>query len=299
MSVNRIQIKVSDKDKVVTIPIGQSFEEVGREQLIEIYEDAEMQDHVNLPQDYETTRYSHGAHSLFGPASNPDYHTYYSLKFYNMNSTGFAWATDYQNAGFTIDELYKTKSSFINSFFKFDFYDSPFRETQKLMFSTVLPVNNGEKKLEPILSFNLDPIAGQYAIYELGITGYDLHTSDFDLGPTKGKSENYYIQWLKDRELFDMDDFYMGCTFFNAKTGNSMRLLNTDQINIPNTTSTSNVYKPQPEDYYYYLVRLDSSDYTYRMWYYNQGTGAVSPSTSTEFGQSPILPISYYQYVNP
>ena len=77
MSVNRIQIKATLGDKKVTIPIGQSFDEVGREQLISIYEEVEQQDHINIPQDYETTQYAH---------DNPDddYNMFYESKIHGI-----------------------------------------------------------------------------------------------------------------------------------------------------------------------------------------------------------------------
>ena len=59
MAVNRIQIKASLSDKSVTIPIGQTFEEVGQEELIKTWEEVELQDNINVIQDYETTRYAY------------------------------------------------------------------------------------------------------------------------------------------------------------------------------------------------------------------------------------------------
>ena len=59
MTVNRIQIKASVGDKKVTIPLGQIFDEVGREQLVDTWEDVKIQEAVNPINDYETTRYYH------------------------------------------------------------------------------------------------------------------------------------------------------------------------------------------------------------------------------------------------
>ena len=59
MTVNRVRILRSDTDKKVTLPIANDFDEsLGREQLIKLYERSEMQDSVNIVQDFETTRYS-------------------------------------------------------------------------------------------------------------------------------------------------------------------------------------------------------------------------------------------------
>ena len=59
MTVNRIKIKINDIEKGITFPIATDFDEVGREQLIEIWERVEIQNAVNLIQDFETTSYQH------------------------------------------------------------------------------------------------------------------------------------------------------------------------------------------------------------------------------------------------
>ena len=73
MTVNRIQIRASLNDDSVVIPIGQTFDEAGREQLIETYEQTELQDNINEIIDYETTTYSHTG---VVPALNPLTHDY-------------------------------------------------------------------------------------------------------------------------------------------------------------------------------------------------------------------------------
>ena len=50
MAANRIQIKASDTNKKITIPLGDTFDEVGREQLINTYEEVELQDNLELQQ---------------------------------------------------------------------------------------------------------------------------------------------------------------------------------------------------------------------------------------------------------
>ena len=50
MSVNRIQIKASLSDKKVTIPLGQIFDELGREQLLEMHDEIELQNNINYIQ---------------------------------------------------------------------------------------------------------------------------------------------------------------------------------------------------------------------------------------------------------
>ena len=76
MTVNRIRIKRNDGDKKVTIPIATDFDEsLGREQLVALYERSEMQDNVNIIQDFETTRYK--PDNLI----NPNNRIYYQIGF--------------------------------------------------------------------------------------------------------------------------------------------------------------------------------------------------------------------------
>ena len=110
--------------------------------------------------------------------------------------------------GFTDKELAKPKKAFTRSFFKFDFYDSPLRKEQKIMFTNIMSLNNcikGRNSSRPRLQ---DPTE-----YYSQIADNMSNTSMFMgcmfhiailLGPLHGRSENYYIQWLKDRELTEI-----------------------------------------------------------------------------------------------
>jgi hypothetical protein len=58
---NRIQIKANIGETKVTIPLGTTFDETGREDQVRLWEMVEQQDAVNLIRDYETTRYYYGS----------------------------------------------------------------------------------------------------------------------------------------------------------------------------------------------------------------------------------------------
>ena len=292
MSVNRIQIKASLGDKKVTIPIGQSFDEVGREQLISVYEEVEQQDHINMPQDYETTQYAH---------DNPDddYNMFYEFRFIDP-TTGF-YVTDYKAQGFSNRELAKNKKSFSNSFFKLDFFDSPNRNEQKILFTMIIPANNSTKDYEVPVSAVDDPTE-YYTQTAAGATAPFVYYSEgvyepiVQLGPGKGKNEGYYIQWLKDRELMDINTFYVACKFFNAKTGKIVRMVNKP---IPNATEGIYDYL----DWFYYQLTLDvrtdntipKYNYVFRQFnrflYQNNMTGGQKGTS--------ISKLTFYEYINP
>ena len=292
MSVNRIQIKATLGDKKVTIPIGQSFDEVGREQLISIYEEVEQQDHINIPQDYETTQYAH---------DNPDddYNMFYEFRFVDP-ATGL-YVTNYNAQGFTNRELAKNKESFTSSFFKLDFFDSPNRNEQKIVFTMIIPANNSIKDYNVPVS-SVDDAIEYYTQTAAGATPPNVFYTEgvyepiLQLSPMKGKSEGYYIQWLKERELMEINTFYVGCKFFNAKTGKIVRMVNKP---IPNPTTSIYDYL----DWFYYQVVLDirtdnmmpKYNYIFRQFsrflFQNNMTGSQKGTSTSK--------VTFYEYINP
>tara|TARA_R110001599_G_scaffold77272_2_gene211082 strand:+ start:70 stop:939 length:870 start_codon:yes stop_codon:yes gene_type:complete len=289
MSVNRIQIRVKPGEKNITVPLGQIFDEVGREQLITDYEEVELQDAVNVIQDYETTRYYYDNDGV-----DLESKIFSEFKFFDRVAQNYgANSINFNNAGFTDSELYRNKKSFTNSFWKFDYYDTPVREEQKLMFTIVLPTTNCNKYEVPI-----DPLEDPVAYYQLqsqGLpTNYDVWYPKVQLGPTSGKDESYYIHWLKNRDLFEIETFYMSCKFFNAKTGNVVRFLNADP--------TGNVEALEPTNWFYYQVdiqinELTTPKYSYKVREFNNNAYSLG-IVLNEAGMNPSPnQIRWYEYI--
>ena len=276
MTVNNFKIKIDGKDKEVTIPFATDFDDsLGREQYIELYEKAEMQDNVNIIQDFETTRYS-------PETIHPD--------------------------------IVERKSNFVKSFFKFDFYDDPNPQTQRLYFSIILPINNGkpffnggaytyllEISNDPI-SNNYDPIGYAKAVIKdenldvpLGPPYYydRLESSEFDFSSVGKNNENYYIQWLKSRDLVPYNIFYMSCKFFNGETGKTHKFINKVQ--------PLNTYTLSIPDYYYYQLIFDQINYTYIFNQFDLTQFASNNGVGAHIGGNPNFdnPIKFYEYINP
>ena len=290
MSANRIQIKASTKDKKVTIPIGQGFDELGREQLISIWEEVEQQDNINLPQDYETTIYAN---------DNPvdDYKMFYRFRFWD--STTNVYGDSYNLLGFSNRELAKSKQSFVSSFYKLDFFDSPHRSQQKILFTMIIPANNSVKNYMKEVSSIDDPIeyfsqVGSGAIPPNVFYTEGVYEPRMELGPNIGDNEGYYIQWLKDRNLFELDTFYVGCKFFNAKTGKIIRMVNKPQ------DMALGVYDYL--DWFYYQLVLDIKTtsslpkYNYKFRQFNRflfENEMVGPQVGTS-----AINLNFYEYIN-
>tara|TARA_R110000787_G_scaffold148698_4_gene262582 strand:+ start:235 stop:1122 length:888 start_codon:yes stop_codon:yes gene_type:complete len=293
MTANKIHMKVSLDEKQVTIPLGQSFDEIGREQLIETWEEVELQDNINFIQDYETTRYTH-----YNPYD--DYKIHYKFLFFSAGS----YYDDFNILGYKDYELARTRQSFKNSFFKFDFYDSPVKSEQKLMFTSVMPANNCRKE-QKLISFSEDPVEYWSQMANLPpiptpMPMYGVYVPDAILSPEQGKNENYYIQWLKNRDLFTGTSFYMSCKFYNAKDGKVIRMVTQAPINPGTGAIVPGPYSYEDWFFYQVILKIDSGNappkYRYTVHPFsslNIMSGVVSNQTGTMVGDE----IMFYEYI--
>ena len=262
MTVNRIKILQKDRDKKITIPISNDFDEsLGREQLVSLYERSEMQDNINIIQDFETTRYR-------PITDDPNNRIYYQMGFQitpnNIPTGSFAdYVPDYAAVGITHLDINRRNSNYTKSFFKFDFYDTPNPQQQRLYFSIVNPAYY--KKLEGSL---------------------------FEFTAVGKRTENYFIQWLKDRDLVKYNVFYMTCKFFNAETGKVHKFINKIQ--------PANTYDLSAPDYFYYQLIFDPIDFTYVFNEFDTTLYAGNNGIGPQVGDGPGgQAISFYEYINP
>ena len=84
----------------------------------------------------------------------------------------------------------------------------------------------------------------------------------------------------------NIDTFYMSAKFFDANIGQFIRMMNTPQTMLANS---SNPYTFNQEDYFYYQVKLNYPTQKYEVFSFpnNARVGIESQ------------PIKWYEYVNP
>jgi hypothetical protein len=97
-----------------------------------------------------------------------------------------------------------------------------------------------------------------------------------------GDKEGYFIYWLKNPNYIDIDKFYMSAKFFNAKTGQFVRMMNTRQ------SALSQKFNFESSKYFYYQVNIDYENYEYDV---------INMNTQNRVGT--VTPINWYEYVNP
>jgi hypothetical protein len=173
----------------------------------------------------------------------------------NVNNWGASYMTN--RTKFINADI--NSSAFENSFFKLDYYDTPFNKSQKLYFTIILQAKNGIKSNDIVLpEYFLD---------------YDLNT------------EGFYIYWLRDKTIFNLDTFYVRVSFFNGKTGNVTNFSNVCQgaTNITDKYNLNEVFD------FYYRLDLDYDTKTYEYFDIKQENKRVGVKGS---------PITWYEYIS-
>lgn len=130
---------------------------------------------------------------------------------------------NYDDFGYSYDDLFFLRNSFKNSFIKLNFYDSPDPSNRRLAFQLIIYNQLNEDQRDPItknlLAVNISPIT--YRIVD----------------PIKiktGISEGFYLYWLNNPPNNSYPiDFYMTATYQNALDGVITPLIAYDTPNIP------------------------------------------------------------------
>jgi hypothetical protein len=278
---NYYRFTLNPNDTEINIPIEITFDMEGREQAVEEFEKSAVQQVLNGIEDFEIGRFAHAPWD--GDPEKTEIN--YIFNFFNPNlPTDFIvnppsttdWLDDYEYATFTNEEIYYFSNAFKGSFFKLDFYDSKVNESQKILFSVILPTQQGQKETGNIgPPLNPTTVMVKKPKYILDYTGQD--------------KEGFFFYWLKNEDYISQTDFYMSCKFFNAKKGQFVRMINEPQSSFVGP----NQFNFNKENYFYYKVTFDYSSYEYKV--YRETLGLVRVGV----GQTATEAITWYEYINP
>jgi hypothetical protein len=169
------------------------------------------------------------------------------------------WGVSYMTSRTKFINADISSNGFENSFFKLDYYDTPFNKSQKLYFTIILQAKNGIKSNDIVLpEYFLD---------------HDLNT------------EGFYIYWLRDKTIFNLDTLYVRVSFFNGKTGDVTNFSNVCQgaTNITDRHNLNEVFD------FYYRLDLDYITKTYEYFDMKQEKKRVGVKGS---------PIIWYEYIS-
>jgi hypothetical protein len=278
--VNKYRIIQSDLDREIIIPVKIEFDLTGQEDAIKDYENDVVQEIINPIKDFEVVRFTHDETNLTTQKTDVNYNFFFYDQSTNITNTNFSnenlWVNSYNfttnptytGESFTNNEIYYTANSFRRSFFKLDFYDSQNSTNQKLYFTIVIPTQQGYT-IPQNIGTTLVP-----NIVDIKIPKFKL---DF-----VGDKEGFFIYVPKNEETINRSTFYMSVKFFNAKTGEFIRMINKPQSLI------ASKFNFKKEEIFYYKMILQYENFTYKI--FNSSDQRVGDENN---------PINWYQYINP
>lgn len=293
--MSKIRI-VKGKSLNIPIKLENKFDITGQEDLIRKFSDDVLQDIINPIKDYEVSKFIHDYDE------NGENGLYIAASFIDRSGDTSFWIDEYYPQGFEQRDLVLFSDDVKNSFFKLDFFDSPNREKQKLQLTKIIPIYLSNLS---IYDADYDGIADyEDEMVDIDGDGIDDNTAgNDDFGDRfEGSSSltridvgtyivpNIYSDKLKNNEVSDLfvfknldtksfNEFYVSCRFFNAKTGNVVRM-----TNMPSLDSGINPLKD-----FYYKVKLDRQKLTYEFYEYIDGV------EGDRVGDSEDNPLLFYQ----
>jgi hypothetical protein len=172
---------------------------------------------INPVENYETIRYINEPYS--GVTGDICDIWYYFNFLNNQNPKTYANGLDYNLIGISPKENASLLKHTVKSFFRLEFYSTPNRETQKLVFAKNLSIPLGQKVYDKSL---MD------TIFVPVFNGNNFRNT-----------ENMYLFWFPDNTVFTGNTFYMTARFFNAEDGSVTQFLNKD-LNVNNSGLINN-----------------------------------------------------------
>lgn len=216
-------------------------------------EDKILRDIINPIENYETVRYIHEPYTYSG-ISQCDIWFY----FYFIDSLyTYAKGLDYNLVGISPNENATMLKHTVKSFFRLEFFTTPNRRDQKLIFSKTLSLPLGQK------------------VFLTNLSDY-IYVPVF-YGNNYKNSENMYFFWFQDETVYSGDTFYMSARFFNAEDGTIIPFVNKDL--------GSNSLIDQND--LFYEVNIDRTNFSYVVNQYNGSSGSRKGK--------PNDPITFYE----
>jgi hypothetical protein len=264
----------NDENKNLIINTETDFQtNLGWQENLAQFEDEVLSSIINPIQNYETVRYIHKPYTktLNGLTINQCDIWYY---FYFL--TGGTYVPDYNVVGIDTHENAKMLKQATKSFFRLEFYKTPFisgttyeapsRINRKLVFAKDLSLPLGEK----------------YFYTGNNINEY-IHFPIF-MGSNYRNKENMYLFWFQNESVLSGttlsgNTFWMTAKFYNAEDGSIIDFVNDIYSTGKTISDTTDMY---------YKVVMDKTDYSYQVYKYTGSTTVTQAGTSA-------TPIKFYQ----
>ena len=287
MTANKVTIVPNGIDKQINIPVRLSWDYLGLDMAIEEYETEIITEVIGVGRDFEINRFAHAPDITTNNTEiNYEFYFYSGGSINDINN----WKINYMGEGFTPQDLYYYTNNFANSFFKLDFYDNTDDKKQTNYLTVIIPTQQGFKMTTQMQRIVVDVRKPKFVLDYVG------------------DREGFFIYWLKKREFLNIDTFYMSAKFYNAKTGQFIKMMTGKgwDPNVANPCTTpwpsaidedftkgpqacipGDKYNFDNNVFFYYTVNLDYKNQTYQ----------VVNSNGQRLGTT--IPIKWFEYLNP
>lgn len=240
-------------DKELILPLELNWDFSGKDNSIELYEEDVAQEIVGSAIDYDVVRFAHkGLNEITD--LNYNFNFYFGGSLSDQNN----WKNSFLSE-FTVNDIFYNSESFNGSFFKIDLYDTITDKRQKNYLTII--INPNKSKVTDVDGKKIN-----YPSYKL----------DYGLN-----SEGFYIYWLSDYSILNINTLYMSCKFYNAKTGSFTRMMNTPQSKF------SDKHNFDSTKYFYQKIVFDYVSKTYNI--FDLSDNLIGSASS---------PINWFEYVN-
>lgn len=264
MLVDRYQIKLPEPTSTgftINIPIDMTFQLVDQSDIIEReFVKNEVDAAINPIFDYEKVRFE-PATSISANFSVKVPNVSYELNFISGGTQYYqnqqqVIQTDYEDIGFTNDDIKFRKNSLIKSILRLEFYDTDILTNQRLLFFLTL---RPKVDVNDVVIPNTNAPYVQAYRANRKIVRFDLVDTDVN---RDGNSEGYNIYGYKDEVGINLPkEVYMRAIFNNAKTGIRTRFMtdfNTPNIAWPIDTFMSKIFTK-------YILHRTTTGYFYEI----------------------------------
>lgn len=223
----KIKIRIGD-DASVKIPITLDFSTMDQSEIVNRdFVDIEVDKAINPIVDYEKVRFTPITESN-GTVKNLTY----IVKMLDDNSNHID-NTTYGDVGFINDDIKYSKSNFLNTFLRLNFYDNDILTNQNLISQITIYSKVTKAEINPLSDSNGNPLEGG---------GLPINANDFPvrfilnnpLEYPEGFSEGYYLYHFKS-EMIQNDlprELYMRAEFNNASNGISTKLMPSNRTDL-------------------------------------------------------------------
>jgi hypothetical protein len=255
----KIQIRIGD-DAMVKIPISLDFSTMDQSEVVNRdFVDIEVEKTINPIIDYEKVRFTPKVDTVIDEeiTSVDIKNLIYSIKMLDDNGA-HVQNTTYSDIGFVDDDIKYSKSRFLNTFLRLNFYDNDVLTNQNLISQITIYSKITNAEINSTSDLEGNPLDGGGLPVHVDVLPVRFILNNPIIKPD-GFAEGYYIYHFKSDMEIDLSKYlYMRAELNNASNGISTKLMASNRIDLTINELVDKLHTR------YILIRTNTG-YAYRL----------------------------------